>query len=333
MKKHKGNGFYLFTGALFVSMLFVNFKFFKGNAHTSIGITDAKVYKISSEKSGLIRNVVVVPGQEIKAGDLLVHMENNLLEMDIAKLKTKIKALKKEKVEKANLVQSKIDYLHAEGDIKVEEFKAEIEQVKSELELNRKITAQFSSVSTNDLINAEDSPEDLKINSLEEKSKLHNQAISIKTKELVKDNATEILMLENEIDLLERELELLITEKRKLHKYATVGGVVESVFVKDGEQIEAFAPIISINPIHPSSVVGYLVGAKAQEIAIGGKVKVTSYNHKNNTATGEIIGFGAVTELPELLQKATAVKAFGREVFIKIPDNNHFATGEKVLIK
>ena len=333
MNKQKGNGFYLFTAALFVGMLFVNFKFFKGSSSTNIGITDAKVHKISSEKPGLIKNIRVVPGQEIKAGDLLVQMENNVLEMDMVKLQIKIAALKKEKVEKATLVQSKIDFLQAEGGIKSEEFQSEIQQIKSELALNRRLTEQFSAVNVGNVNAAEINPQELKIESLQEKSKLHHQAINIKIKELVKDNASELMVLENEIDLKVRELELLLSEKQKLNKYATFSGVVESVFVKSGEQIEAYAPIISINPIHPSSVVGYMVGAKAREIPIGAQVNIASYDHKSITTTGEIIGFGAVTELPELLQKATAVKAFGREVFIKIPENNLFATGEKVLIK
>ncbi|GEO06878.1 hypothetical protein AAE02nite_45420 [Adhaeribacter aerolatus] len=333
MKNQKISGFYLFIALLFVGMLFVNFKFFKGSSGTNIGITDANVYKISSEKSGLIKNIRVVPGQEIKAGDLLVEMENNLLEMDLAKLQTKIAALKKEKVEKATLVQSKIDYLQAEGGIQVGEFESEIEQIKSELELNHKLTQQFTAANTGNITPAEVSPHDLKIKSLEEKKELYHQSVNIKSKELVKDNASELLVLENEINLLKRELDLLQDEKRKLNKYAVSSGVVESVFVKSGEQIEAYAPIISINPVHPSSVVGYMVGAKAREIPIGAKLIVSSYDKKHITTTGEVIGFGAVTELPELLQKATAVKAFGQEVFIKIPENNQFANGEKVLIR
>ena len=333
MNNQKGSGFYLFIAIFFIGMLFVNFKFFKGSSSTNIGITDAKVHKISSEKPGLIKSIQVVPGQEVKTGDLLVQMENNLLEMDIIKLQTKIAAMKKEKVEKSTLVQSKIDYLQAEEGIKSEELQAEIKQIESELELNRKLTEQFSATITTDRNTNEVSPQKLQIESLNEKSKLHHLAISIKIKEILKDNATELLILENEIDLRVRELELMLSEKRQLNKYATFSGVVESVFVKSGEQIEAFEPIISINPIHPSSVVGYMVGPKAREIPIGAKVAITSYDHKNFTVSGEIIGFGAVTELPELLQKATAVKAFGRQVFIKIPEINQFATGEKVMIK
>jgi HlyD family secretion protein len=46
-----------------------------------------------------------------------------------------------------------------------------------------------------------------------------------------------------------------------------------------------------------------------------------------------VIGYGSVAELPEILQKSTAVKAFGREIFIEIGLENNFANGEKVLIR
>jgi multidrug resistance efflux pump len=315
MNKQKGIGFYLFTAVLLVAMLFINFKFFKGNSSTT-------------------KRILVVPGQEIKAGDLLVEMENNLLEMEITKLQSKIAALKKEKEERATLVKSKIDYLQAEGGIQVEELLSEIQQINSELDLNRKLTDQFSTATAhNPDITHEVSPEKLRITSLQGKSSLHHQATSIKIKELVKDNAAELLVLENEINLQKQELELLRSEKNKLNKYASYSGVVEDVFVKPGEQIEDFVPIISINPIHPSSIVGYMVGARSRQIPVGAKVAVTSYERKNITTSGEIIGYGAVIALPELLQKSTAVKAFGRQVFIKIPEKNQFATGEKVLIK
>jgi HlyD family secretion protein len=72
---------------------------------------------------------------------------------------------------------------------------------------------------------------------------------------------------------------------------------------------------------------------KKEQPAVGSAVNVTSYENKSIAVNGKVIGFGAVVELPEILQKSTAVKAFGREVFIDIPVQNHFATGEKVLIR
>ena len=118
-----------------------------------------------------------------------------------------------------------------------------------------------------------------------------------------------------------------------MNKYAESDGVVENVYVKAGEQVAAFTPLLSVNPVRPSTVVGYLVGKKVSVPEIGSIVEISSYDKRSTSVKGKVIGFGSVTELPEILQKATAVKAFGREVFIEIGSDNNFANGEKVLIR
>ncbi|AHM63564.1 hypothetical protein D770_26605 [Flammeovirgaceae bacterium 311] len=329
------NGFYIFVIALFAGMLFINFQYFRGSSFSNIGITYTKEYKISSERSGIIKNLHVVSGQEVKAGDLLVEMENAGLEIEIAQLSSKIDALNKEKQEKTSLMQSKIAFLKAESGIKIEELEAEINQIETEQNLNRRLTEQFISTGKSPVTTSRETadPTTIKIGSLQEKKKLYSQATSIRIEDFVKDHQTGLLVLENEISLKERELALMQSEKAKLNKYATYNGVVKSVYVRPGEEVEAYTAIIAINPRHPGTVVGYVVGPKGRDLAVGSTVMVNSYDHANLVSEGEVIGFGSIVELPEILQKSTAVKAFGKEVFIKIPEENAFANGEKVLIR
>jgi HlyD family secretion protein len=162
---------------------------------------------------------------------------------------------------------------------------------------------------------------------------MHHQALKIKIADIQQENNTDQILLNNQIKLLEKELDVLLNEKKKLSKYATFNGVIESVYVKADEEVNAFTPLLSANPAHPTTVVGYFTGRKEREMSMGSPVTVMSYNHHSVTIQGKVIGFGSVVELPEILQKSTAVKAFGREVFIEITPDNEFATGEKVLIK
>jgi HlyD family secretion protein len=80
-------------------------------------------------------------------------------------------------------------------------------------------------------------------------------------------------------------------------------------------------------------VVAYLVGKNAAEYPIGVSVSVSSYDQRRNTVSGKVIGYGSVSELPEILQKSTATKAFGQQVFIEVPVDNFLSNGEKVLIR
>src|SRR5690606_30316026 len=125
--------------------------------------------------------------------------------------------------------------------------------------------------------------------------------------------------LNHQINLLEQELELLNVEKKNLVKYAMADGVVKSVFIKPGEQVSSYAPLLSITPGNPTMVTAYLAGKNNNAFAVGDSVRVSAYGNGARKVTGKVIGYGAVTELPEILQKSTAVKAFGREIFIEIP--------------
>ena len=325
------NWFYILIAFLFVGMLFISLRFFKGSSDSTVGITYAKEYKITSEKSALVKSVRVVPGQQIRAGELLIELQSNGLEIDIEKITNRIAVLKSEQVEKSKLVRSEIELITAQNSIELQEIDSEIAQLKSEMNLNQYLTKEFTTLDT--VIDEARSPQLLKVNSLAEQKKMRNQARDIKIKDILLENTTEQSILKNQIGLFERELELMVDEKKALTKIASADGVVESVLIKSGEQVDAFSPLLSINPKHPTTVIGYLIGKNEENLPVGAVVEVASYAYRNTKVSGTVIGYGSVVQLPEILQKSTAVNAFGREVFIEITSHNVFAAGEKVLIR
>jgi HlyD family secretion protein len=326
-----GISFYLFIGVLFIAMLFITLRYFNGSGRSTVGVTYAKNYKINAEKAARIKSVHVVPGQEVKQGDMLVELTSQELEMDIDKLKNKISTQRAELKERAKLVESEVAYLDAEHNLVLEEIDADIDEIKNDLKLNQQLTKEF--IGTPEKSDPSQQPLQLKIGMLDQRKKKHTAAMSIKVQDAMLKSRTEQAALQNQITLLERELVLLLDEEKKLSKFATFNGVIENVFVKNGEEINAFAALLSVNPTHPTTVIGYFTGKKERDIPVGHRVTVMSYDHNSVSTLGKVIGFGAVVELPEILQKSTAVKAFGREVFIEIDPANDFATGEKVLIK
>jgi multidrug resistance efflux pump len=324
----KVNGFYILVVVLLLGMFFLTLKFFRGSGHASVGVTNSRFYKISSEKSAMVKNVAVVPGQEVKAGELLVELTSSELEMSIEKLMYKIGALKSDQMEKAKLAESKIALIRAEGGIKVEELNTDIAESESDLDLNRQIVRSHNIKWDS----TTEQPVSEKINALKKQRARQEEASSIRISDILQESKTEQTLLDNQVSLLQRELDLLLVEKKKLNKYASSAGVIENVYIKQGEQVEAFTALLSLNTVHPTSVVAYLVGKK-ESLPVGSEVLVRSYEKPGNETPGKIIGYGSVVELPEILQKSTAVKAFGREVFIEIVPDNHFASGEKVLIR
>ena len=327
------NWFYGFIAVIFALMIWISARYFRGSDYSSIGITEVKEYKINSEKSGLVKSVHVVAGQQVKAGDLLLDLTSAELDMNIEKTSNRITLLKVEQQSKAKLIQAQVDYLHADLGIPLEEIETEIDQTKSEIQLNKKLTKELATNSDTSVWNEADNPLQVKLSSLQKQKAKHTQAIRIKETDIRQEGFIDQQQLNNQISLLEQELELLKTEKSKLVKYAAADGVVKSVYIKPGEQVSGFTPLLSITPVSPTTVIGYLAGKNNNAFAVGDSVRVSAYGNGSIHIMGRVIGYGAVIELPEILQKSTAVKAFGREIFIEIPPQNKFASGEKVLIR
>ncbi len=329
MKGTHVNWFYILIGALFLAMLFISFRYFNGSGEASIGIAQSQEYKINSDKPALVKSLNVVPGQQVKEGDLLIELTSEALEIEIAKLVNRIAVLKSERAEKAKLADAEISYIQAQKNITLEELDAEILQTTSELKMNEALTKDFVTTAKS----ATESPIEIKINSLREQKKMHRVAMGIEIKDVLQKSTTEQKLLENQIVLQESELGLMLNEKSKLNKYASAAGVVKNVYVKTGEQVDAFTPLLELNPKRPTTIIVYLVGKKTNLYPIGAAVSVSSYDQRRNAINGKVIGYGSVSKLPEILQKSTATTAFGQEVFIEVPAENFLANGEKVLVR
>ncbi len=326
----KLNSFYIVIGITFVTLLTVNTRYFKGS-DAFLGITYAKKYQINSEKPAMVIETYIVPGQTVNIGDLLVELESPELELDIKKLEKEILNLQSEKIEKQKLLESKIALLNAEINLIRNETKNRVRSIDARIALNKSLSEGFGL----DNSSAADSLSELQLQkkSIQEKGELEIESINIRMKDVLQDHDFDQSQVQATIELAQQELDWRLQEREKLNKYALFDGVIDNVNVKPGEQVESYSTLLSINPVHPISVVGYLVGSKDRDRALGDAVTVQSIEHSTLRTSGRIIGFGSVNMLPSILQKSTAVNAFGLEVFIEIDADNPLPVGEKVMIK
>lgn len=321
------NWYFIFIGLFFLGMLVVNFKYFRGTGYASVGVTYAKGYKVNADRSAMVKTIAVVPGQQVKVGDVLIELTSFNLELELDKLQNRIATLKSERAEKSKLAKSEIAYIRADQGIEIEKLNVAIIQTESELALNKKLSNEFSAQELNDT-----NPLREKIDALKLQRARYEEAIKIKIADIQQETNTEEYLLDNQVRLLEQEREMHLAEKNNLRKVAIVDGVVENIYVKPGEQVDAYSELLSVNPVHPTTVVGYLVGKK-NALPVGAEVLVSSYENQRLTISGKVIGYGSVVPLPEILQKSTAVTGFGREFFVEISAQNYLANGERVLIR
>lgn len=316
---------------MFASLMILNSYYFKGSK-SFLGVTYSKPYKINAEKSGIINKLLVVPGQEVQKGDQLIEVESPELNLDVQKLRKEIQLFKSEKEEKEQLLKSKIKLLESEKSILRGEIDNEVRILQNEIDLNKKLTDQIVPRSDN-------MPQDsltalrLEIKSIREKGKLGLDALDIRIQDIKQENEFDQSQIQARIELADEELQWKLREVSRLNKFATFSGVIENVYVKEGEEVAAFTSLLSINPKSPSSAVGYLVGKKERDKELGQAVTVISLEQPALKTNGKIIGFGAVVELPDILEKDNTLKTFGLEIFIEIPDQNPLVVGEKIIVK
>jgi hypothetical protein len=105
------------------------------------------------------------------------------------------------------------------------------------------------------------------------------------------------------------------------------------VHCKEGENIQAFAVMISFYEQNPNQVVAFVHESLLLKIKINDSLLVTSSLRPEEKTMGCITGLGhRIVEIPERLRRIPEMRTYGREVLINIPLQNHFLQNEKVVI-
>nr|BFD58584.1 hypothetical protein CKG001_06910 [Bdellovibrio sp. CKG001] len=128
-----------------------------------------------------------------------------------------------------------------------------------------------------------------------------------------------------------REMDLIESRLKNLFVFAEVDGAVGAVNFKSGEKAPSFAPLITLLPLNPTYVNGYVNENLNSSLSVGQSVEVVSSAGKS--VRGQVISVGSrIVPIPERLLRIQTLPAWGREVVIKIPPTNGFLLGEKVSV-
>lgn len=320
------NSFYFFIAALGIGLLAVTPTFYRGSSDNIPAVTYAKDHKLTAEYVAQVRRVWVKPGQQIMPGDTLIELFSVSLQQEIQKINLQLSSIRSDRDAQARSLRSSLNLAGAEVRIEIAELENQIRVFENELSLNRRISGVVSKENQNL------TPVEIKIRDLKDQVDIRRQELAHREEEIRNRYMVELNQYRNREVLLESEKEALNQKITGLIRLAPFKGVIESVYVKSGEVVEEFTDLISVLPSSPVSVVAYLPSGLPAP-AIGTEVIVSSSGFPVAEAIGKIIGLGSIVLLPEILQKATAVKAFGKEIFVEIQPDNSFSTGEKVMVR
>jgi len=325
---------------LAILMLILSSKHEQLENHQFFGIAESNEVNINFEKSVEIKNIYVVPGQHVTKGTLLLELDQPELALSLNEIKHQLSEYKLQQKIENNKIQTQLKELNAQKITKMNTIHSEIKQLESQHSLNKRLTAELKSIMDVDLSSKENpttsfsSPLQLKIESLKEELRLTIQQIDIKIKALKTILYSKNNPLKAKIQSLEKEIELLTSAKEKLLIHSENNGIIGSINFKRGEIVSPFVPILNIYTQSPSYVKGFIHENVYNSISVNDKVIVSSLTGQKLFSEGAVVGVGSrIIEFPERLRKRSEIKIWGREVQIRISEQNRFLLGEKVVIQ
>ena len=306
------------------------------------GIAETKEIVINSEYSVNIKDILVLPGQQVAKGDKLVELTRTDLELKINEITHSIKTLKIESKYDVNSNLAQIDQYKSLMATVKNELGYQIEELEATKKSNSRLSKNIhslnngkinSNIEQNDNLEDLENPLDIKLKGLRNDLKLKTNYYQLMIDEITNRLNSPEKTIQSRLLSLENELSLLQKENNKLIIFSEISGLVGSVNFKKGENVSAFTPIITLNVKSPSYIKGYIHEDIYNDIGLNENVQIISLSDNKNSIKGKIIGVGSrIVEYPVRLRKRAEIQIWGREVLIKISKDNQFLLGEKVLI-
>ncbi len=324
---------FIVWSGLIVLLLTLGFTY-TGDTNLFYGIADSREIAVSSESAVEIKRFLVVEGQLVTKGDKLVELADPELSMRISALSGQREQLKAENGMSREEIKAKINTLVAERAALESERQSQIANLEDEYRLNRELSSNLKSIQRPKTEQgATRSPLATQIEGMKRDLKLLLNAKDVEISQLRRLLNTSGGTFELKGEQLAKELAVLEEKNRSLEISAQIDGIIGSVNFKAGEKVSPFQPIMTLHTKTPSLVKGYVHENRHSSIVIGEKTKVSSLADKTRSVEGTVVGVGArIVEMPVRLRRHPELSLWGREVVIRLPDENPFILGEKVLI-
>ena len=295
------------------------------------GFAETRETEINYNHSVLVNRILVVPGQKVQQGDVLLNISRIKSKETLQEQEYLIKELNS-KISKWNSDKdSDLKILENEYNVEIDKLNLEKANLQKELDYQR------------DLINTIDSNVSKEDDNLLLKRKIdeivkHKQWLSEQFNTKKKAIETEKLKgtqpLYDEIQKLRAEKDFEDAHRvQNIEVKAPTDGLIGNIQCKAAEHITAYKTLLSFYEPNPSYIKAYVHENLILSVNLNDKFKVQSIKDPTYFVEGTVSGLGSrIVEIPERLRKHPDLKTYGREVTIKIEQQNSFLQKEKVAL-
>ena len=296
------------------------------------GIADTKETIVNAVDGVEIKKLFVVQGQTVRAGDTLVILDQPELRIRINEIENELSQAKAQVKYTDNINYGEMQRYVAEAKMKIDALKTQIRELEAQLATNIKLVKELRGLKNVENITDSSNALQVTINGLKEQLAAAQNALKVNDERYRRLEKTED-PVQAQIRRYTGELELLYQQEEHLVKQAPIGGMIGMVKFKEGEKVSPFDTILTLHAAAPSYVKGFIHENVYSHVVVGDTVTVRSFADARQMIRGVVLGVGSrIVDYPERLRKRQDIPIWGREVLVKIPENNGFLLGEKVMI-
>ncbi|MFA6836316.1 MAG: HlyD family efflux transporter periplasmic adaptor subunit [Fibrobacteraceae bacterium] len=305
---------------------------FHGQHIVFSGIAEASETTISVQEAVEVVKIHVVPGQEVKEGDTLVELSRPDLALRMNELIRELDAIEGRGSLNTAGIDQKVAEVQAALTVKRNTVNFEIEKLQMQYQQNRELAGKLKSLPAGSL-SAVDSNDGLlvSIRNLQKELKVAEDGAASQIRLLRGSQGLEKTNSAAEAQALHREMDMLKEQQKELTIISKADWVVANVEVRDGEKVSSFNPLLTLTRKSPSLVRGYINEKVYSKIKVGDDVEIIEGNGEK--VIGSIIGMSSrIVPFPLRLLKMPDMPMYGREVSIRVPEQNSMLLGERVSI-
>ena len=296
------------------------------------GFAESNETEINYNYPVMVDEIHVSPGQEVKAGDVLLKISRLKSKETLADEPYKIAELRSE----AKLwTQRKKDQIEIEQNKLLQErlqIDGQIAALKKDLAFKKSLSQGLTSLEP---ITTEYDPIESRLQALNDQKNALTQSSNLKITSIL----NEIELGKNPYRIQEERInaEAQFAETQMVQQIivkAPAAGLIGNVFCKEAEHVTAYRTLLSLYEPHSDLIRGFVHEGLTLEVQIGDNFKVYSLKDEKVSYPGKVIGLGSrIVEIPTRLRKMPDLKTYGREVLINITRDNQFLQKEKVALR
>jgi HlyD family secretion protein len=332
----KSKLFYLFIIATSTVLVFFTFSS-KKRSNAIIASVESQKTAISFRKPVQVKTIHVSAGQHVSKGQILLEVERPDLLLEQEKLSNEKQLEQSIKNRLVADYQSKLKLLEIEVLGKTQRLAAEINRIETEIKHNNALYSNILAMTNRDAVTTtqiEQHTDHIQLTSYKD------ELILLRTYHASEKKRHAVLLSEDQqasmlrAKLIARKEEALRQEQATLIQYATIDGTIGHVSAQLMELIPPYQTIISVYEQLPSTIKAYvnLTTENGNVLSVGQTVSVESAS-RSYTSTGKVLEIGSrIVGYQDPSKPVDALPLFGKEVFIKLPENNSFLYGEQVFV-